>query len=165
MTSFRVRPKFRKECPCKPKDLVERINKRLETQHDQVEGKVFLTHGLFRILPEHQHFWSPQLNVSFEETDDGTVLRGMYGPHPTVWAVFLFGYAILGLALFFTTIIGLVKYSLHIESQILWLLPFFLGGLAILYFVAQTGQKMGVEQTFQLHHFFEESIGETVHIS
>jgi hypothetical protein len=44
-------------------------------------------------------------------------------------------------------------------------LPFFLGGLAILYFVAQTGQKMGAEQTFQLHHFFEESIGETVHIS
>ena len=165
MTSFIVRPKFRKECPCKPKDLVERINKRLETQHDQIEGKVFLTHGLFRILPVHQHFWSPQLNVSFEETDDGTVLRGMYGPHPTVWAVFLFGYAILGLALFFTTIIGLVKYSLHIESQILWLLPFFLGGLAILYFVAQTGQKMGAEQTFQLHHFFEESIGETVHIS
>jgi hypothetical protein len=165
MTSSRVRPKFRKECACKPKELVESINKRLETKHDQVEGKVFLTHGLFRILPEHQHFWSPQLNVSFEETDDGTVLRGMYGPHPTVWAVFLFGYAILGLALFFTTIIGLVKYSLHIESQILWLLPFFLGGLAILYFVAQTGQKMGVEQTFQLHHFFEESIGETVHIS
>ena len=165
MTSFRVRPKFRKECACKPKELVESINKRLETKHDQVEGKVFLTHGLFRILPEHQHFWSPQLNVSFEETDDGTVLRGMYGPHPTVWAVFLFGYAILGLALFFTTINGLVKYSLHIESQILWLLPFFLGGLAILYFVAQTGQKMGVEQTFQLHHFFEESIGETVHIS
>lgn len=165
MTSFRVRPKFRKECPCKPKDLVDRINKRLETQHDQIEGKVFLTHGLFRILPAHQHFWSPQLNVSFEETDDGTVLRGMYGPHPTVWAVFLFGYAILGLALFFTTIIGLVKYSLHIESQILWLLPFLLGGLVILYFVAQMGQKMGVEQTFQLHHFFEESIGQSVHIT
>jgi hypothetical protein len=89
----------------------------------------------------------------------------MYGPHPTVWAVFLFGYAILGLALFFTTIIGLVKYSLHIESQILWLLPFLLGGLVILYFVAQTGQKMGVEQTFQLHHFFEESIGQSVHIT
>jgi hypothetical protein len=44
-------------------------------------------------------------------------------------------------------------------------LPFLLGGLVILYFIAQTGQKMGVEQTFQLHHFFEESIGETVHIS
>jgi hypothetical protein len=165
MTSLRVRPKFRKECPCKPKDLVEKINKKLETKHDQIEGKVFLTHGLFRILPEHQHFWSPQLNVSFEEKDDGTILRGMYGPHPTVWAVFLFGYAILGLATFFISIIGLVKYSLHIESNILWLLPFSLAGLVILYFVAQAGQKMGVEQTFQLHHFFEESIGESVHIS
>lgn len=165
MTSFRVRPKFRKECISKPKELVDRINKRLESQHDQIDGKVFLTHGLFRILPEHQHFWSPQLNVSFEETEDGTTLRGMYGPHPTVWAVFLFGYAILGLASFFIAIVGLVKYSLHIESSILWFLPFLLGGLVVLYFVAQAGQKMGVEQTFQLHHFFEEAIGEPVHIS
>ena len=165
MTSFRVRPKFRIECTCKPQNLVARINNSLENKHEQIEGKVFLTHGLFRIVPEHQHFWSPQLNVSFEETDDGTILRGMYGPHPTVWAVFLFGYAILGLSTFFITIIGLVKYSLHIESQILWFLPFLVGGLILLYIVAQTGQKMGVEQTFQLHHFFEESIDEQVHIS
>ena len=165
MTSFRVRPKFRHECTCKPKEIVDRINANLETKHDLIEGKVFLTHGLFRIMPEHQHFWSPQLSVSFEETDTGTLIRGMYGPHPTVWAVFLFGYALLGIAAFFLTIIGLVKVSLHIETHLLWALPFVLGGVVILYFIAQTGQKMGVEQTFQLHHFFEETIHETVHIS
>lgn len=165
MTSFRVRPKFRHISHSSPKEIVERMNKHLEQKHDVIEGKVFQTHGLFRIVPEHQHFWSPQLNVSFEEVPEGTIIRGMYGPHPTVWAVFLFGYALLGLAFFFISIVGMVKKTLSLESNILWFLPFILGGIVILWFVAQTGQKVGVEQTFQLHHFFEDSLDEQVHIS
>ncbi|MBK6975870.1 MAG: hypothetical protein IPH28_01125 [Cytophagaceae bacterium] len=88
----------------------------------------------------------------------------MYGPHPTVWAVFLFGYAILGLALFWTLLVGLVKMSLHQESQILWATPFILGGFVTIWFIAQFGQKVGVEQTFQIHHFFEDVIGQSIHI-
>ncbi|MBK9510810.1 MAG: hypothetical protein IPO04_15805 [Cytophagaceae bacterium] len=164
MTSFRVRPKFRITCDCPPKLLVDRINNNLEGNQDIIEGKVFVTHGLFRIVPGHQHFWSPQLSVSFEESEGKTIVRGMYGPHPTVWAVFLFGYAILGLALFWTLLVGLVKMSLHQESQILWATPFILGGFVTIWFIAQFGQKVGVEQTFQIHHFFEDVIGQSIHI-
>jgi hypothetical protein len=165
MTSFRVRPKFRHICNCPPKVLIDKINKHFETPNDYVEGKVFLTHGLFRIQPEHQHFWSPQLNISFEEDNGKTIIRGMYGPHPTVWAVFLFVYALLALAFFWVSLIGLVKLTLKQESHILWALPFVIGGFVTVWFLAQFGQKVGVEQTFQIHHFVEESTGETIHIS
>jgi hypothetical protein len=165
MTSFRVRPKFKHICDCPPKLLVDRINKNLDDNHDIIEGKVFLTHGLFRIQPSHQHFWSPQLNVSFEEWEGKTIVRGMYGPHPTVWAVFLFFYALLVLAFFWISLIGLVKMTLKQESQILWALPFIGGGFVSVWLIAQFGQKVGVEQTFQIHHFFEEVIGEPIHIS
>ena len=34
----------------------------------------------------------------------------------------------------------------------------------VLYLVAQFGQKIGAEQMFTLHHFFEDSIGHRIHI-
>lgn len=164
MTSFRVRPRFKQISPLKIEQLLKNINQKLNSTTEPIDGKVFKTHGLFRITPEQQHYWSPQLNISFEETDEGTVIRGMYGPHPSVWAVFLFGYAVLGLAFLVVTIWGLVKLNLHLDYSILWALPIIAGAIVLLYFSAQTGQKMGVEQTFTLHHFYEDAVGEKVHI-
>jgi len=166
MSSFRVRPKFRITSEKKISEILELINHGLETTFLPVEGKVFSTHGLLRIKPEQQHYWSPQLSISFEETPDHkTIIRGMYGPHPSVWAMFMMGYVICGLGIFFISMIGLVRYSLKLDSSILWLVPILAGGLVVLWFSAQFGQKVGAEQTFTLHHFFEESIHEPVHIS
>lgn len=166
MTSFRVRPKFKITADKKVDEVVKSLNHQLNETTLPVEGKVFNTHGLLRIIPAQQHYWSPQLNISFEENDDQkTVIRGMYGPHPSVWAIFLMGYVLLGLAIFFITMIGLVRLNLKLDASILWIVPFLIGGIAILWLMAQTGQKVGVEQTFMIHHFFEEAIDEQIHIS
>jgi hypothetical protein len=166
MTSFRVRPKFKITSDKKIDDLVTLLADGLEKTILPVEGKVFSTHGLLRIIPTQQHFWSPQLSISFEETDEHkTIIRGMYGPHPSVWAAFLMGYVLFGLGTFFITMIGFVRMNLKLDASILWIVPFLIGGSAILWLMAQTGQKVGAEQTFTIHHFFEESIGEQIHIS
>jgi hypothetical protein len=55
----------------------------------------------------------------------------------------------------FVTIIGTSQLMLELPGRILWILPF-LGGMGFfLYILSQTGQKLGAEQTFTLHHFFE----------
>jgi hypothetical protein len=43
-------------------------------------------------------------------------------------------------------------------------MPFLGLAAVVLYIIAQFGQKLGVEQTFTLHHFFERSIGSRIHI-
>jgi hypothetical protein len=166
MTSFRVRPKFKITAHKKVDEIVKLLNDKLNETTQPVEGKVFNTHGLLRIIPAQQHYWSPQLNISFEETDENTtIIRGMYGPHPSVWAIFLMGYILFGLGVFFITMVGLVRLNLKLDASILWIVPFLLGGMGILWLMAQTGQKVGAEQTFQIHHFFEEAIDEQIHIS
>ena len=105
------------------------------------------------------------MSLSFESVEDGgTIIRGHYGPNPTIWAFFFYGYAALGVIALFAGMLGLSKYMLGQESWILWTLPV-MGGIALgLYLVAQFGQKIGAEQMYQLHHFFEETIHETSHI-
>jgi hypothetical protein len=78
--------------------------------------------------------------------------------------MFMFGYSALGLIALFISIAGFSKMNLGIDAPILWALPVLAGLAIILYFIAQTGQKIGVEQTFIIHHFYEGAIGEKVHI-
>ncbi|AFK01816.1 hypothetical protein Emtol_0663 [Emticicia oligotrophica DSM 17448] len=166
MTSFRSRPKFKITSEKKVSEIIQLLTDSLDATKLPIEGKVFSTHGLLRIKPEEQHYWSPQLSISFEETEDHkTIIRGMYGPHPSVWAIFLMGYVFFGLGIFFLTMIGLVRMSLKLDASILWLVPVFVIGAIVEWFMAQTGQKVGAEQTFMIHHFFEDALNDHIHIS
>jgi hypothetical protein len=121
---------------------------------------------VLRIPPEERHYWSPQLTITLEETEEeGTVIRGLYGPNPTVWAMFFYGYAALGILGLFTAMVGTSQWMLKKPAPILWALPVFAGLALILYVIAQTGQKLGAEQTFTLHHFYEDTVGKRVHIA
>ena len=156
MTSIRSRPRFKQTISLDEEALKNKISSKLKDNFQGVKGAVFSNHFHLEIVQKDKHFWSPHLNVTLESTDQGTIIRGKYGPKPTIWAIFAFCYSSLGISFLFTAMAGLVKLSLHQESQILWVLPvlsFFILGL---YIASQTGQKLGVEQTFRIHHFLDQ---------
>lgn len=166
MISFRTRPKFKIVSDRSIKEIVHLLADALQKTASPVEGKVSYTHGMLRIKFEQQHFWSPQLSISFEETDSHkTIIRGMYGPHPNVWTIFMLSKFALGISLFFVAMLGLVNLYLKVDAAILWWVPILASGIIIVWAMGQVGQKIGEQQTFTLHHFFEEAINEQVHIS
>ena len=127
-------------------------------------GKMNKGHMRFFILPEEQHYWSPELNISFEEHEKGTLVRGLYGPKPNVWALFFYGYAVLGILALFATMWGMALLTMNKNAWPLWIVLGLAISAGILYMVAQTGQKLGAEQTFTLHHFFEDATDQRTHI-
>ena len=150
-----------------PDEVVKLVQSHMETLNCGCSAVVRKNFILLRIRPEERHFWSPQLSLSFEvdeEDKDFTIIRGLYGPNPTVWAFFTYGYAALGILAMFLGMYGFSKYSLNQDHSILWSLPVLAGLAVILYLIAQFGQKIGAEQMFTLHHFFENSIGHRVHV-
>lgn len=108
-------------------------------------------------IPQHdRHYWSPQLTITVEDEDgEDITVRGLYGPKPSVWAVFFMAYAALGVLSLFVGVYGLSQIMLEKAAPILWLIPGFAVIALILYFVAQGGQKIGAEQMFRIHHFYE----------
>lgn len=165
MTSIRSRPRFRLEVPEKMETIKQKISSSLKSDNPGVKGEVYAEHIHLEIPQIDMHFWSPHLNMTLEEIDGCTIIGGRYGPKPTIWTIFLFGYSTLGLTFFFTALAGLVKLSLHQDAQMLWALPFLLIMIFGLYFASQTGQKLGVEQTFRIHHFLEDALSERVDIN
>jgi hypothetical protein len=155
MSSFRVRPRFKHQLRGDQKkweeSIVEASRNREQLIVSHLPGHVYI-----KIHPNHRHFWSPQLHLTFEQEKEQVWVRGLYGPNPTLWAVFFFGYVSLGLTFLFIGMWGLTRWSLGMSYGVLWVLPVLLLLALGLYLSAQTGQKLGAQQMFDIHHFFEE---------
>lgn len=166
MSSLHIRPRFKDTYNLKPEEVVELVRKHLAEMECGCSAKILPDFIVLNIRKQDQHFWSPQLSLSFELDEDGerTVIRGLYGPNPTVWAFFTYGYAALGILATFIGMYGFSQYSLGQEAYILWSLPVLAVVGLVLYVVAQFGQKIGAEQMFTLHHFFEDAIGHRIHV-
>jgi hypothetical protein len=165
MTSFRVRPRFELSTSKSVKEINEILHSSIG-KHETLQLAGIDTHIVINIKEELQHFWSPQCSINIEVERDGqNTLRGLYGPNPNVWSIFIFSYAALLILLTFITIIGFSRYSLGLDASVLWLIPLLIIGLLILYFASQFGQKMGAEETFNIHHFIEESLHKHVTIN
>ena len=140
---FKVRPRFKVQTSYTAEELVNRIKEALDQENAICQGGVHVMGGTISIPMEDRHYWSPQLSLSFEETDNGTILRGLYGPRPAVWGMFVFFYAIIGVTTMIVATIGFSKLSLGGSGSLLWLVPVLLLIFLSLYLVSYTGQKVG----------------------
>lgn len=159
MSSFRIRPRFEQIVPFSLEKAGEIIRTKLQSPEAPCKGLVIPGYITLSVHDEEKHFWSPQLSLWMEEHPEGTLIQGLYGPNPSVWALFFYGYAALGILATFIGIIGFSQYSLGKNAAILWVLPVLLSLAIGLYIAAQMGQKLGAEQTYMLHHFYEDAIG------
>lgn len=155
----RVRPRFKVETSYSSEDLALKIKTALEEEDAPCIGRIRHGFGTIHVPREEQHYWSPQLNVTLEETENGTLVRGLYGPRPAVWTMFIFFYSIIGFATMIIAMIGLSNLTLDKSGAILWLIPVLVLAFLSLYLVAYFGKKMGHDQMVTLHKFMEKSTG------
>ncbi len=163
MTSIRIRPRFRKQYDLSL-ETVEGIIKGKLNSNTDFSASLDSGHFTIRIKPEDRHFWSPQLALSLEEEDSKTLIRGLYGPAPNVWTIFLLAYLAIGVLSLFALFLGMSYWMLGQEIQILWALPILAVLALVVYFIAQFGQKLGAEQTFRLHQFIESCFQDHIEI-
>ena len=164
MTSFRIRPKFEAPVEKTSDEIIRIVNHGLELADHPFDSIEYPGHFIIRVKKENQHYWSPQLNLTFEDQDHGCLVRGRYEPHPNVWTLFVLLYLAISILILFVAILGLTRINLGMEAHILWILPILVATAAGMYLVSQIGQKLGAEETFDIHHFIENSLEMKIHI-
>jgi hypothetical protein len=165
MSSFHIRPRFSQTVDLELEAVQERIVNHIDQEDSRCEVKRFPEFLSLRIPEKDAHFWSPQLNLSLEATEDGkTIIHGIYGPNPNVWSLFLYGYLIVGSLAVFAAIFGFSQWAIGRQPWGLWVLGVMLVFALGLYIVAQFGQKLGAWQTFLLHQTYEAAIGRSARI-
>jgi hypothetical protein len=159
LTLYRVRPRFSVTASEPLEQVTTRIRQALDQADAPCCGRIHFEYVTLYLPTEEQHYWSPQLSLSLEPTEEGCLLRGLYGPRPEVWTMFVFFYAIIGLAATIIAIIGFSNMSLGKSGMVLWLLPLLIGLFLTLYLTAYFGKRMGQDQMVTLHRFLEQSTG------
>ena len=162
MSSFRIRPRFRLQVNFSIDQIQKKIESELKKSNCQCNANISDTFITISLPESDIQYWSPQLRLTLEENEEGTLIRGLYGPNQSVWALFFYCYAAIGILAFFAGIYGLVQLSLDIPAPILWILPVLLICAFLLYLFSQTGQKLGAQQMFTLHNFFESALNTKV---
>lgn len=160
LPSYRVRPRFQIVIPFSKEKIIEKISEGLNKQDAKCKGWIHESGFGKLFLPiEHQHYWSPELNLSIENKDQGSLLSGLYGPKPAIWTMFVFFYFVIGFSIVVISVIGLSNIYLNKSGIILWLVPILILVFLSLYLVAYLGQKVGYDQMIILHQFLEASLG------
>ncbi len=156
---YHVRPRFQVEVPHALEEITSRIRSGLKQENSPCQGKINKDFVTLQLHTDEQHFWSPQLTLSIEKTEEGSLLRGLYGPRPTVWTMFVFFYTAIGFSALIIAIVGLTNRMFDEPSNILWWIPVLLIAFLSLYWVAYKGQKLSHDQMVKLHQFLEDTVG------
>lgn len=156
---YRVRPRFQVDTPFQPKELIEKLRHQLNAKDATCKGRITDIHYATLYIPaKDQHYWSPQLSLTIEEEGEGSLLRGLYGPQPAIWTMFVFFYCIIGFATLVILMVGLSYMSLDLPTTIFWWVPLLILLLLSLYLVAFLGQRKGQDQMIILHQFLENAL-------
>lgn len=118
-------------------------------------------HIFIKIPKVKQHFWSPQLHLEINKSEDlnKSIVYGLFGPNPTAWTLFMFLHFVV-IALFFCfSVWAFTNWSLETDYAIQLLLSFLMLALWFsLYFGGNIGKKTGTNQMHELHQFMRESL-------
>jgi hypothetical protein len=154
---FRARPRFTIEVDSPADLLMDRVRANLE-HCPRCTGVSVGRHAELFVPEADQRLWSPWLSVSTEERGSGSVLKGRFAPHPSIWTLYLFLTFALGFALLVGLSWGYAQWVMQSTPWALLTLPatVVLGGL--LYLVSVIGQRLGAQQMDQLKAALEELI-------
>lgn len=159
MTTIEIRPRFKRQFELPQEVLLERLHTAAQQADSPVISVHFDHHLILKIPIEQQHYWSPQLHLEVESNEEGSLVRGLFGPRPSVWLFFVFLYAFLGAIALFVFITGGAQYSLGQPAPVLWVIPITAVLIGLLYLAAKAGEKLGHEEMQLLYAFMEENIG------
>ncbi|MBE15431.1 MAG: GTP-binding protein [Cytophagaceae bacterium] len=85
-----LRPRFSLDLPLPPETILHYFEGESSKASDFVISRID-DHVFIRIPKHKQHFWSPQLHLEIYQIEQQpTVLKGLFGPSPTVWTLFMF---------------------------------------------------------------------------
>jgi hypothetical protein len=162
MTTVEIRPRFQRQHPATAEQVIHRLSEALKNSDGSIKGSVMDHHIVLRMPVEQQHYWSPQLSLTIEDNmEGGALIRGLYGPRPSVWLMFVFLYSSLGAISLFIGITGFSQLSLGMSAPALWALPVAAGIALILYLFAKAGERLGKDEMHRLRNFMDAALVET----
>ena len=123
-----------------------------------VSGNTLHNHAYLQIPQEELHYWSPEFHVTVEPLEAGSLVRGVVGPKPKVWTMFMFLYSAVVVLFFLGAAMGVSQWMLGMDAPWLWSIPACVAMWLIILAAAQYGQYKGKQQMTRLWQFVDDLV-------
>jgi hypothetical protein len=183
MQGHRIRPSFSIPLTPGPDDAMEVLRERLRGGNYEECTRSKGRCAYFFVDEKERKVWSPHLSIQVEpgsgeaaradpesadpESPDsgkgasgppGSLLRGRFGPHPEMWTLFLFLYTAVGFLTIIGLMLGFVQWQSDMSPWGFWGVWIGIPGLAVLYGISATGQKLSAHQMEALKQRVEDLV-------
>lgn len=154
-----LRPRFFKELDISSEKALQAFEKVGKSNPNFVVSRID-HHVFIRIPKSKQHFWSPQLHLEIYEIEEKQPqLKGLFGPSPTVWTLFMFLHFVVAI-LFIGSLVWMYvnirlekPYLFSIIAMVFLFIIWF-----VLYFAGSLGKQAGKKEMQDLYNFMERTL-------
>ena len=150
-----LRPRFSIDLEENAEIVLNRFSDKFKKEETTFRGSIIDGHIFIAVSKKEEHFWSPQLHLEIlEKTKKTSLLKGLFGPKPQVWTLFMFIHFVIGISFLGFAVFLYTKISLN-ESIIFPVIMMFVLPLVwtVLYFLGKIGKDTGKSQMKDLHDF------------
>ena len=150
-----LRPRFKIQLEGNEHNLIEKFKENLNDGDCKYCSKIVDSHVVIDVPLEEDHFWSPQLIIEIEQLNDKeSIVKGLFGPKPHVWTLFMFIHFAMAIAFLGFAIMTYVQWTLKSEYKFSLIVTLVLPVLWILmYVLGRIGKATGHKQMNELHEF------------
>ena len=156
-----LRPRFKIELNQNNETLLKAFEGAKKTHPNFIVSRID-DHVFIKFPKEKQHFWSPQLHLEINESEnDSSILHGLFGPNPTVWTMFMFFHFLVACLFIGFGIWAYTNWSLGNNYAIQVFITLFMVVIWFaLYFGGRIGKATGTDQMHELHEFMNQILKE-----
>jgi len=121
-------------------------------------GDVLDTHAYLRIPRAQRSLLSPNLNLQLVDGGQGTLLRGRFTPHPSVWMGFMAVFFTLGMIGLAGLMYGFAQLTVDETPWVMLAAPISLALIAFVYGAAFIGQGLVQDEMYAMRAWVEELV-------
>lgn len=155
--------KFRRQFTIKKSSefLIKKFQADSKNNSDTLCEQIVDNHILLKVLSKNRHYWSPEMNITIDENEDGnSFVREVIGPGPAIFTLTMFLLLFGGVLLLFTIMFLFSQISLGLPTDTTWLLIILsliilASGLIMMY----VGRRNAKDQMECLREYEENIIG------
>ncbi len=155
-----LRPRFEIDLENDAAFVLQKFSEAFKKEECNLLGNIVDGHIFIGVSKKDEHFWSPQLHLEIIEASENTsTLKGLFGPKPQVWTLFMFVHFVVGISFLGFAVMLYTRYSLNESIVFPLIMMIFLPLLwTLLYFLGKIGKETGKKQMNKLHDFMIEVI-------
>ena len=159
-SDIHLRPRFKMDFKESQQNLIAKFESNLKDGDCKYCSKIVDGHIVIDVPVDENHFWSPQLNIEIEKLEDNkTIVKGLFGPKPQVWTLFMFFHFAVAVAFIGFSVMAYVQWSLKTDYSLAMFMVIALPVLWIMmYFFGRWGKSTGHKQMEELHDFMMKTL-------